>query len=135
MVFEWFTTFMSEDPTLRLMQAWILLASVLLLFLLLYTLRDIVLRTRSFGYQFLCVLLVGALPILGFLLYLLIRPARTIKEREVEEMLKQFLGEGEILPEELDESPPEDPEPAEDLPKDSPETEKSIDSVSSPPTV
>lgn len=121
MVFQWFTAFVSADPTLRLMQGGIVLGLVILLFLLLYTLRDVVLRTRSFGYQFLCVLLVGALPILGFLLYLLIRPARTIKEREVEAMLRQYL---DVRDE--DNAVPID-QPSSDTP---PETVQSIDAVS-----
>jgi hypothetical protein len=77
---------------MRILQAAVIAISVILLFLLLYTLRDILLRTRSFLYQFVCILLVGALPILGFLLYLLIRPARTLKERETEEMVRRLLG-------------------------------------------
>ena len=35
------------------------------------------------------------LPVVGFLVYLLIRPARTLKEREMEEMLRVLLGEDE----------------------------------------
>ncbi len=67
----------------------ILFAAFILVFLLLFTLRDILLRTRSFGYQCFCVLLVGVLPVVGFLVYLLIRPARTVKQRETDELLRQ----------------------------------------------
>jgi hypothetical protein len=88
-----FTAFLSEDPNVAMTQAGLIALVVVVLFLLFYTLRDVVLRTRSFVYQCVCILLVALLPGLGFLLYLLIRPARTIKEREMEAML-QALTEG-----------------------------------------
>ena len=79
-----FQSVLSDDPTLRLMQAGLLFLAMLIVFLLLFATRDILLRTRSFLYQLLCIVIVAILPGLGFLLYLLIRPARTIKEREME---------------------------------------------------
>ncbi len=85
------TSYITEDP-LRILQIAVIAIAVILLFLLLFTLRDIMLRTRSFGYQFFSILLVGALPIVGFLLYLLIRPARTLKERDTDDMLQALLG-------------------------------------------
>jgi preprotein translocase subunit YajC len=88
-----FASFLSSDPDTAMMQAGLLALVIVILFLLFYTLRDIVLRTRSFVYQCFCILLVAFLPGVGFLLYLLIRPARTIKQREVEAML-QALVEG-----------------------------------------
>jgi amino acid permease len=87
------STFFTDDPILRASQAGIVLAFIVLLFLLFWTLRDIILRTRSFSYQFGCVLLVAAVPVVGFLLYLLIRPARTLKERETDDMLRRLTGE------------------------------------------
>lgn len=82
---------------INLAQAGVVAGAALLLFLLLYTLRDILLRTKSFPYQFFCVLLVGALPILGFLVYLLVRPARTLKQRETDAMLRRILGEEDVV--------------------------------------
>ena len=82
-----FAFFLSEDPTVATAQVGLIMAVTVLLFLLLFTVRDILLRTRSFLYQFLCIILVVGLPGVGFLIYLLIRPARTIKEREMEAML------------------------------------------------
>ncbi len=76
-----------SDPV-TWMQAGVIGIAVILIYLLLFTLRDILLRTRSFWYQFFCVLLVGCLPVIGFFLYLLIRPARTVKQRELEMMLQ-----------------------------------------------
>jgi len=101
------SAFMTDDPALRMMQGGILLLAFFLLFLLFWTLKDILLRTRSFAFQFGCVLLVAALPLVGFLLYLLVRPARTIRERDVEEMLRRLTGEPELMQD--DAEPPEPP--------------------------
>ena len=79
--------FFLDNPAVRAAQVGLGLLAVVLLFLLFYTLRDIILRTRSFWYQFFCIVLVVVLPIVGFLIYLLIRPARTVKERELEAMM------------------------------------------------
>ena len=84
-------TFVSDDPMLRLMQGGLLLAGSLMVFLLFYATRDIILRTKSFAYQFASILLVAALPVIGFLIYLLVRPARTVKERQMEAMLKKVI--------------------------------------------
>ena len=81
---------LSDDPAIRMMQGSLLLLGILIVFLLLFATRDIILRTRSFVYQILSILLVAVLPGIGFLLYLLLRPARTIKEREMEARIKQI---------------------------------------------
>ncbi len=75
------------DPGLRFAQIGLIFFAVVVLFLLFFALRDILLRTRSFWYQFLCIVIVTLFPIIGFLIYLLIRPARTIRERELESMI------------------------------------------------
>ncbi len=89
----------ARNPLLVSTQLSILLLLSLVLFLLFYALRDILLRTRSLPYQFLCILLVAALPVAGFLLYLLIRPARTLAQRETDrkigELWELFHGEEE----------------------------------------
>jgi len=82
-----FTAYIMENPGLRLGQGGLILLAALVLFLLFFALRDILLRTRSFWYQFACIVIVTVFPIIGFLIYLLIRPARTIKERELEAMI------------------------------------------------
>ncbi len=68
-----------------------LLIACIVVFFVLFTLRDILLRTSSFLYQIFCILLVAALPLLGFLLYLLIRPSRTIAERRLESKVDEIL--------------------------------------------
>ncbi len=83
--------FLADDPMLRLLQGGLVLLGFLVIFLVFFTTRDILLRTQSFTYMFLSILLVAALPIVGFLLYVIVRPARTLKEREVEAMLRELL--------------------------------------------
>jgi len=90
-LFEPWLTFLAEDPILRMMQVGMLLAGVIAVFLVFYTTRDILLRTNSFLYMFFCILLVAMLPVVGFFLYLLIRPPRTIKERELEQKVLTFV--------------------------------------------
>ena len=87
--------FVSEDPLLRLWQGSLLLIGVLAIFLVFYTTRDVILRTHSFLYMLFSILLVALLPGVGFLLYLLIRPQRTIKERELEKMVQDILRDHE----------------------------------------
>jgi hypothetical protein len=41
--------------------------------------------------MFISIVIVAALPIAGFFLYLLIRPSRTNKEREMEELVTELL--------------------------------------------
>lgn len=81
------TAYIMENPGLRFAQGGLILLAALVLFLLFFALRDILLRTRSFWYQFVCIVIVTLFPVIGFLIYLLIRPARTIKERELEAMI------------------------------------------------
>ncbi len=81
------TQYFQQDTALHIAQASLGLVGLILLFLLFFALRDILLRTRSFFYQFVCIVIVTLLPGIGFAIYLLIRPARTIKEREMESML------------------------------------------------
>lgn len=85
--------FLAENPALRLLQGGMLLLGLVVIFLVFFATRDILLRTHSFWYMFVSIVLVAALPIAGFFLYLLIRPPRTIKERELEEMIAEILVE------------------------------------------
>lgn len=83
--------FLAEDPALRLLQIGMLLLGCIVIFLVFFATKDILLRTHSFWYMCICIILVALLPIVGFLLYILIRPPRTIKEREQEEVLVELL--------------------------------------------
>lgn len=90
-----FLVFLSDNPTLRLFQFVLLAVAALAVFFVFFTTRDILLRTRSALLQFFCIILVAVLPIVGFLVYLLIRPARTVKQREMEAMVRELLERGE----------------------------------------
>ena len=84
-------SFLSQDPTIRVMQMLLLAGGVVAIFLVFFTMRDVLLRTRSFLLQIFSIFLVALLPVVGFLLYLLIRPARTLKERELERLMRQLV--------------------------------------------
>lgn len=88
---EPWSIFLAEDPLLRILQFAMLLGGVIAVFLVFYTTRDILLRSNSFLYMFISILLVAALPVVGFFLYLLIRPSRTIKDRQFHAMLEEFI--------------------------------------------
>lgn len=95
---EQFVFTISSNPVVFWLQASIAVAGIAAVYLLFYTVRDILLRTRSLSYQLGCIALVAALPVAGFFLYLLVRPARTAKERQLEKMLKDVLaGERKIM--------------------------------------
>ena len=87
---SWFFSLLTDNPAIRMVQLSLLGVAAVAIYLVFYTTRDILLRTRSFFYQLVCILLVALLPILGFFLYLLIRPASTVRERELEKMLKKL---------------------------------------------
>ena len=86
-----FLSLLTDNPMLRAMQLSLLAGAVVAIYLVFFTTRDIILRTRSLAYQLLCILIVAALPVLGFFLYLLIRPATTLRERDTERMLRKLL--------------------------------------------
>ncbi len=81
---------LSSNPSLFFLQLSMMIGAALLVFLVLFTTRDILLRSRSFFIQFLCILLVALLPGIGFLVYMLVRPARTNRERLLEEMVMEL---------------------------------------------
>lgn len=86
----WFML-LADDPVLRAVQLLTLALGMLVIFLVFFTTRDILLRTHSFLWMLVSIALVTFLPIVGFLLYLLVRPARTIREKENEEVLQELL--------------------------------------------
>ena len=88
---QMFLSLLTDNPMIRAMQLSLLGAAVVAIYLVFFTTRDILLRTRSFFYQIVCILLVAVLPIVGFFLYLLIRPASTVREREMQKMLRSIL--------------------------------------------
>lgn len=88
---SWFFSLLTDNPAIRALQLSLLGTAGVAIYLVFFATRDILLRTRSFVYQLACILLVAVLPVVGFFLYLLIRPATTIRERDMEKMLKKIL--------------------------------------------
>src|SRR3989338_1179508 len=82
---------LSEEPVLRGLQFALLAGASLLVFTVFYATRDILHRTRSLFRQVTSILLVAALPFVGFLLYFLVRPRLTLEEREMPDTLLRIL--------------------------------------------
>lgn len=97
---QWFFSVLTDHPAIRAVQISLLCVAGVAMYFVFYATRDILLRTRSFLYQLGCILLVAVLPILGFFLYLLIRPSTTIRERELEKMLRKILKKSGDIPSE-----------------------------------
>lgn len=90
--------FLSENPQLRLLQLSLLVVAILSVFLVFFVTRDALLRSKSFWLPFFAVTLTACLPIIGFLLYLLVRPSQMLKERELHEMVTRLLRDAETRP-------------------------------------
>ncbi|OGJ59372.1 hypothetical protein A2881_05250 [Candidatus Peribacteria bacterium RIFCSPHIGHO2_01_FULL_55_13] len=82
---------LADDPVLRGLQAGLLFLGVIVIFLVFYATRDILLRTRSFPAMLASILLVAFLPFVGFFIYLLVRPVRTIVERDTARKIDEIL--------------------------------------------
>ncbi|MSR67848.1 hypothetical protein EXS65_03445 [Candidatus Peribacteria bacterium] len=87
---ESFSILFSADPSVLLVQSLLVFVACVIVFLVLFATRDILLRSPSTAYQIFCILIVAALPVIGFLLYLLIRPSRTISERRMEKRVQEL---------------------------------------------
>lgn len=83
--------FFAEDPVFRLMQGGLLFVGLCDVFLLFWTLRDVLMRSQSLLFQMCALLMVFALPFAGFLLYLLVRPSSTLREQSIAQMVEHVL--------------------------------------------
>lgn len=77
----------SADTATRAFQLSVLGLGIASVYLLFYVTRDVLIRSSSIPFQLFSIFLVALLPAAGFFLYLLFRPARTVAEREMAEML------------------------------------------------
>lgn len=82
---------LADDPVLRALQGGLFFLGIVVVFLVFYVTRDILLRTRSFPAMLGSIILVAFLPFVGFFLYLLFRPARTIVQRETDQKIGEIL--------------------------------------------
>ena len=87
---QFILSLLTDNPAIRALQISLLAGAVVDMYLVFFATRDILLRTRSFFYQLVCILLVAVLPVVGFFLYLLIRPATTVRDREMEKLLRKI---------------------------------------------
>ncbi len=79
---------LTDNPVLRLFQLALIVLAIIAVFLVFYVLRDVLLRSRSFVFQLSAVIVTALLPGVGFLLYLLVRPPVTLRERETEDLVR-----------------------------------------------
>lgn len=88
----WVQSF-SSNPNVFFMQLGMVAVAVTLVFIVLFTTRDVLIRSSSLLFQFFSIVLVAVLPIIGFLLYLIIRPAHTNKERALAKRIDHISSE------------------------------------------
>jgi hypothetical protein len=81
---------LADDPLLRAMQIGLVCIGILVIFTVFYVTRDILLRSHSFLLMFFSILLAAFLPLGGFLLYLLIRPSRTLAQKELDSKVSEI---------------------------------------------
>ncbi len=86
-----FSTFFADSPSVLCAQIGMLSLGFFLVCIVLFTTRDVMLRIDSFFYQLLCVFLVASLPLVGFLLYVLFRPSRTLAFQRMEAKIDLLL--------------------------------------------
>jgi hypothetical protein len=79
---SWLVLF-AEDPITRSLQTALVCLAGVHIYVVLYVLRDAWLRISRVSGQILSLCLVGLLPGVGFLVYLLVRPAHTKFERRL----------------------------------------------------
>lgn len=84
-------TLFSSDPAVFALQIAAVVASALVIYTVLYTTRDILLRSSSTLAQVGAILLVAALPIVGFFLYFLVRPSKTLFEKSLRRDLTELI--------------------------------------------
>lgn len=82
--------FLSEDPVLRMVQIALILLASAVVFSIFYATRDMLRRSHSFWLVALVIVIVSVLPIVGFLLYLIVRPTETLRQRASDRMLREL---------------------------------------------
>lgn len=81
----------SSDPTVFAMQVGAIVASAVVIYTVLWTTKDVIARSRSTLFQVSSILLSAALPVVGFFLYLLLRPTTTNAERALRKDMTEIL--------------------------------------------
>lgn len=76
------SAFLVTDPRILFLQILMVTLAFLIVYFVLFVTRDVIVRSHSFVFQIFCILL-SSVPLVGFLIYLLIRPSTTIFERQL----------------------------------------------------
>ena len=95
----------STDTPVLIVQIGMIVCAFVIVFLVLFATRDILTRTHSFFYQLFCILLVAVLPVVGFLLYLLIRPSTTNAQRRMRRDVEKILSRLNSIPQKRGQAP------------------------------
>lgn len=74
---------LAADPFIRSLQIGVLIAGSLLVYLVFWTTKDSINRSNSFIFILFSIVLVAFIPFVGFLCYLLIRPSKTLTEKNL----------------------------------------------------
>jgi len=74
------SAFLAADPSVLALQILMMMCAFLIVYAVLFVTRDVIIRSHSFLFQVFAILL-SAVPVIGFLVYLLIRPSTTLFER------------------------------------------------------
>lgn len=83
---RWLTVF-AVDPMVQLMQIFMVLFGLIMVCIVFFTTRDVLLRSNSFLFMLFSILLVTIFPVGGLLIYLLIRPSRTVSQKNSDVIL------------------------------------------------
>jgi len=86
-----FSGILSFDPLIRSFQIGLGVFAALLVFLVFYATRDVLKRSSSLTFQLFSIVLVAALPVVGFLFYLIIRPTQTLRTKQMEKNVEEIL--------------------------------------------
>ena len=81
----------SENPVLLAVQGALMGTAFILAFFVFWVTKDILHRTNSVLFQMLCIAMTAVLPVVGFFLYLIIRPSQTIEERMLIDRMDEIL--------------------------------------------
>ncbi|MEQ1849423.1 MAG: hypothetical protein ABL890_02430 [Candidatus Peribacteraceae bacterium] len=83
--------FSADDPVIFALQVAAVCASVIVVYSVLFVTRDVILRSQSVLFQVFSILVTAALPVAGFFLYLLMRPATTNADRALRKDITEML--------------------------------------------
>jgi|GEM_PF-6140478 len=90
-ILDAFTLMFSAEPAVLALQIGATALSAVVIYTVLFTTRDVLIRSRSVVFQVVSILGVAVLPVVGFFLYFLVRPSQTLAERSMQKDLTEVL--------------------------------------------